>query len=153
MKLKIVIYGIGSFAEYVSYVLSHDSEYNVVAFCVEKEFKREFQNHENLPVINFENLEEHFPPNEYHLFIAVGNNWVRERILKASKIKGYSFISYVSSKAITWKDLEYGENVFISEDSALQPFVFIGNNSFILAKIGSKNRGQTTFLNIPFSGK
>ena len=134
--MKIVIYGIGKFAEYVSYVLSKDSAHDVFSFCVEAGFKTEkAQNLQGLPIVDFENLERTFPPDEYRLFIAVGNNWVRERIFKISKSKGYSFISYLSSKAIIWENLRYGENVFISEDTGIQPFVSIGDNTII---IGSK---------------
>ena len=131
--MKIVIYGIGSFAEYVSYVLTNDSTYDVIAFCVEGGFKtEESQNYQGLPIVDFENLEKSFPPDEYRLFIAVGNNWVRERIFKKLKCKGYSFISYLSSKATIWEDLRYGENVFISEGTGIQPFVSIGNNTMMI---------------------
>ncbi len=137
-KLKTVIFGAGSWASYVSYVLSHDSAYEVCAFCVEKDNKnQEIQNHEGLPIIDFDDLNKIFPPDEYQLFISVGNNWVRERVYKIAKSNGYSFISYVSSKAIVYKDLEYGENVFISEGSVIQPFVSIGDNTTLIdAKIG-----------------
>ena len=122
----------------MSYVISQDSVYEVSAFCVEADFKIDnVQKLGSLPIVDFENLEQDFPPDEYQLFIAIGNNWARERIFKISKRKNYSFISYLSSKAILWKNLKFGENVFIGEGSTIQPFVSIGNNTIVLgAKIG-----------------
>ncbi|QIR36158.1 acetyltransferase [Tolypothrix sp. PCC 7910] len=131
---KIVIYGIGSFAEYVSYILSNDGEYDVVSLCVEAGVTVDkHRKYQDLPIFSFENIEEYFSPVEYQFFIAVGNNWIRERIFNASKCKGYSLISYVSKKAITYENLECGENVFISEGSTIQPFVSIGNNTIIIS--------------------
>ncbi|MCP9771357.1 hypothetical protein KBY66_01730 [Synechococcus sp. Tobar12-5m-g] len=38
-------------------------------------------------------MEEAFPPDDHQLFIAIGNNWVREQIFRNSKFKGYSLFS------------------------------------------------------------
>ena len=57
IKEKLIIYGIGKFAEYVAYAFDQDSEYKVVAFSVEKKLKTS-----NLfsgkPLIEFEKLQE-----------------------------------------------------------------------------------------------
>jgi sugar O-acyltransferase (sialic acid O-acetyltransferase NeuD family) len=136
--MKILIYGNGKFAEYVSYVISNDSRYTVCAFCVEKEFLNESKkNYRGIQIVDFENVETLFPPTKYRLFIAIGNNNIRERIFTVSKNKGYTLISYLSSKAEFWEDLKYGENVFLGEGSTIQPFVSIGYNTILFgAKIG-----------------
>ena len=136
--MKVVIYGAGKIADYMSYAISNDSENDVVAFCVEAAFKpKGVQNYHDLPFVDFENIEKTFPPDEYRLFIAIGNNWVRERIFNIAKHKGYSLLSYLSSQTIVWDDLQYGENVFIMEGSGMQPFVSIGDNTFVMgARIG-----------------
>ncbi len=154
-KMKIVIFGIGKFAEYVSYVLSNDSPYEVAAFCVEAGFRPDnVQDFQGLPIVDFENLEKSFPPDEYRLFVAVGNNWARERIFKILKRKGYSFVSYLSSKAIVWEDLRYGKNVFISEDTGIQPFVSIGDNTILIgSKIGHHSKiGNNVLLSCCYLG-
>lgn len=135
--MKAIIYGSGSFAEYVSYVISHDSKYEISAFCVEREFLVLTKKLNGMPVIDFETVEQRYPPTEYQLFIAVGNNEVRKRIFYKSKKKGYTLLSYISSKATFWDDLKYGENVFVGEASVIHPFVTIGDNSIIIgSKIG-----------------
>lgn len=137
-KSKVIIFGLGKFAEYVSYAISQDTMHEVCGFCVEKKYNPEnVKTFAGLQIINFEDLEQKFSPAEYKMFIAVGNNYLRERIFNTSKEKGYSFISYLSSRAVVWKDLKYGENVFLSEDTGVQPFVSIGDNTIIIgSRIG-----------------
>lgn len=126
---KVVIFGILDTAELAHYYLENDSPYSVVAFTVNQEYLKE-DTFKGLPVVPFEELEQHYPPSEYRLFApmtGIKMNNVRKKIYEEGKAKGYEFISYVSSKA-TVCDNEIGENCFILEDNTLQPFTKIGNN-------------------------
>lgn len=131
MKLasKVVIFGVLDTAELAHWYLENDSPYSVAAFTVNKEYLKE-DTFKGLPVVPFEELEQHYPPSEYRLFTpmtGVKMNTLRKKIYEEGKAKGYDFISYVSSKA-TVCDNEIGENCFILEDNTLQPFTKIGNN-------------------------
>lgn len=130
--MKLLIYGIGKFAEWIQYEFTNDSPYEVEAFCVQQKFYKE-KTFNNLPVFEFETIEVNFPPNEFCLFIAVGLNNERERIFKLAKEKGYLLVSYISKNAITSNDLKYGENTFVSSGSRVSSLVSIGNNSIIIA--------------------
>lgn len=135
--MKVVVFGIGKLADYVEYVLTNDSDFQVSGFCIEKDFMPEQNKIRGLEVVDFDVVNDLYPPAEFKMFIAVGNNVVREKIYVKAKEKGYSFISYISSKASFWPDLNYGENVFIGEGTTIQPFVSIGNNTiFFAAQIG-----------------
>ena len=126
---KVVIFGILDTAELAYWYLENDSPYTVAAFTVNKEYIKE-DTFKGLPVVPFEELEQHYPPTEYRLFApmtGVKMNTLRKKIYEEGKAKGYDFISYVSSKA-TVCDNEIGENCFILEDNTLQPFTKIGNN-------------------------
>jgi sugar O-acyltransferase (sialic acid O-acetyltransferase NeuD family) len=126
---KIIIFGTLDTAELAHWYLENDSPYTVAAFTVSKEYIKE-DTFKGLPVIPFEELEQHYPPNEYRLFApmtGVKMNTLRKKIYEEGKTKGYEFISYISSKA-TVCDNEIGENCFILEDNTLQPFTKIGNN-------------------------
>jgi sugar O-acyltransferase (sialic acid O-acetyltransferase NeuD family) len=128
-KNKVVIFGLNDLAELAHYYLTTDSDYTVVGFTVNKEYLTETV-FKGLPVIAFEELEQHFSPNEYLLFApmtGVEMNNIRKKIYLEGKEKGYTFISYVSSKATVCHN-EIGENCFILEDNTLQPFTKIGNN-------------------------
>lgn len=129
-KKKLIIYGIGRFAEYVQYVFDNDSEFEVVAFCIEKAYLS-LDQFENKPLIPFEDIYIEYPPENFFMFIAVGNNVIRKRIFAKTKEMGYTLASYISSKSSHWKNLQYGENVFVDEGCVLQPFTRIGENTIL----------------------
>lgn len=140
MKKKLVIYGIGKYAQYAHYVFDHDTNYEVVAFCIESSYHKA-ESHSDYPLVPFDELEVLFPPQSHHLFIAVGQNEIRKRIYNEALDKKYDLASYVSSKANTWPNLTVGKNCFIGEGSTLQPFVEIGNNCILFAaNIGHHSR-------------
>ncbi len=132
--MKLVIYGIGKQAECTHYLFTHDSPYEVVAFCVGAAYLSavgtQFQ---GLPLVAFEELTALYPPSEYKLYIAVGLNKVRRQLFEEAKAIGYRFASYIGSRAITWPNLVMGEHVFIESPSLIHPFVTIGDNVMILA--------------------
>ncbi|MDT0593854.1 acetyltransferase [Glaciecola petra] len=127
---KIVIFGVSDFAELAHYYLCNDSEHDVVAFCVDGEYLPESKEFCGLPVVSFESVENIYPSNECQFFAPMSPsnmNQDRARIFYAIKDKGYSLISYVSSKAFISNN-KIGENCFILEDNTLQPFTDIGDN-------------------------
>lgn len=134
MKTKrAVIFGTGSFAEVVKFFLGVDSPYEVVAFTASRESISN-ESFSDLPLIAFEEVQDRYDPTEHDMFIAVGYvgmNHVRERFFNEAKAKGYSLLTYVSSKATHWDDTDIGDNVFIFEDNTIQPFVTIGDNCIL----------------------
>jgi len=130
MKDKLVIVGGGETAELAYEYFTQDSNYEVVAFSVERTYlgnKTLF----GLPVIPFEDIENLYEPSKYALFIAISFtelNRIRTRLYLQAKSKGYKLASYVSSRAFVWRDVEIGENCFIFENNTLQYRTKIGNN-------------------------
>lgn len=126
----IVIFGTGQIAEIAHFYLTHDSNYDVVAFTVDGDY---ISNNLfcDLPVVAFEEIETLYPSQNFQMFVALSYakvNQFRTEKYNAAKSKGYSLISYISSKATTWSDISIGENCFVLEDNTIQPFVKIGNN-------------------------
>ncbi len=131
--MDVVLFGADSFASLAWYCLSHDSPYRVVAFTVDQAFICA-KDHHGLPVVAFEMLASHYPPGEVRLLIPLGYhaiNGLRRARYRAAKAQGYEFISYVSSRAATWPDLQVGENCLIYEHAIIQPFARIGDNVII----------------------
>ena len=127
---KLVIIGDGETGMLAYEYFTNDSEYQVVAFCVEREFlaKKELY---GLPVIALEDLEGSHPSKEYEVFVAVSSgalNRNRKTLYEKVKQIGYSCASYISSRAFVWKNADIGENCFVLEHNTVQPFVKIGNN-------------------------
>jgi sugar O-acyltransferase (sialic acid O-acetyltransferase NeuD family) len=127
---KLVIYGIGETADIVYEYFTYDSDYEVIAFTVDKEYKKE-ETHLGLPVIDFDELENDYPADKVEIFVASTYNKlnrVRTKMYKAAKAKGYNCANYISSKAFVWRNVTLGENVFIMENNVVQHLVSIGNN-------------------------
>ena len=127
---NLVIIGDGEFAEIAYEYFTHDSAYNVVAFCVERPYWKK-DNLFGLPIIPFDELEQRFNREEYRVFVAVTYtqlNRVRTRLYQEVKHKGFHLVSYVSSRAFVWHNVEIGENCFIFENNVLQHHVKVGNN-------------------------
>ena len=126
---KVVVFGVGQIAEVVYFYLKNDSEYEITAFTVDSEYINE-STFLGLPVIPFSEVNNIFSSEEYKMFIPVSYksmNRAREEKYLEAKEKGYSFISYISSKAVYY-GTTVGENCFILENNVIQPFSKIGNN-------------------------
>jgi len=132
MKNKVIIFGLGDNAELAKYYFDTDSDLDVVAFAVDKEFISG-ELFCDLPVVDFEFVQDKYSQDECFMFIAVGYtdmNSVREHKYYAAKEKGYELANYISSRATVLTD-NIGDNNFILEDNTIQPFVTIGNNNVI----------------------
>lgn len=127
---KLVIIGAGEFAEIAYEYFMHDSAYEVVAFSVERAFLKDDRLF-GLPVVPFEDIESHYKPEDFDVFVAVTYtklNRVRARLFGEAKRKGYRPVSYVSSRAFVWHNAVIGENCFIFENNVIQHHVRIGND-------------------------
>lgn len=127
---KIIIFGTGGIAKLAHYYFSNDSEHQVVGFAVDSDYvkNKKFQ---DLPIIPFENIEKFYNPKYYKIFIAISYiqmNHLRAKKYYEAREKGYALISYISSKATIFSNIQLGDNCFILENNTIQPFVKIGNN-------------------------
>jgi sugar O-acyltransferase (sialic acid O-acetyltransferase NeuD family) len=127
----IVVFGVKDFASLAHFYLRHDSPHRVVGFTVHGEHMPDGREFEGLPVVPFEEIERHFPPEQVSAFAPLSPrrmNRFRREVYDALKQRGYELISYVSSRATRFPGTPIGENCFILEDNTIQPFVLIGNN-------------------------
>src|SRR5215210_3309356 len=108
---KLVIVGAGELAAIAYEYFSADSPYVVAAFTVERTYLTTDE-YLGLPVVPFEELQERFDPSECKVFVAVTYtqlNRVRARLYGEAKRKGFSFASYVSSRAFVWSNVTISE--------------------------------------------
>ena len=129
---KAILFGTSGQAEVMDYLLSIDSEYEIVAFTSTSDYIKSDKIY-GKPLLAFETIEEIYSPKEYEMHIAIGynnRNKTRAKFYELAKHKGYRLLSYVSSKSTNYSKT-IGDNCFIFEDNTIQPFVEIGNNCIL----------------------
>ena len=130
---KLVIFGAGKIAEIIDISFSTDSNYEVVAFVVDDEFKSS-DSYRNKPLIGLSELHSSFPPSEHEAFVGLGYqelNMARKRAMVKLEGMGYNLATYISSSTYLTPEIEVGSNVFIMNNVNLQPMTKIGSNTFV----------------------
>ncbi|RKY15895.1 MAG: sugar O-acyltransferase [Planctomycetota bacterium] len=130
---EIVIVGTGEFGQIAYEYFTYDSPFEVKGFSAEAAYIREREMF-GLPVVALEELERHFPPDRFGVFVAVGFiklNRTRTRLLNTARQKGYRAVSYVSSHAFVWHNVEIGDNCFVFENNVVQYRVRLSDNAIL----------------------
>jgi len=126
----VIIFGNRQIAEIAHFYLTKDAGRKVVAFTADQEYIEETE-FCGLPVVPFEEIESSkYAPDKCSMLVAISYtklNKIREQKYLSAKSLGYSFISYVHSRASA-EGAVIGENSFILENVVVQPFSKIGNN-------------------------
>ncbi|MCC4635666.1 acetyltransferase [Xanthomonas dyei] len=133
LRKPLVIVGAGEFAQIACEYFQYDSDYDVVAFSVERDFLLRPTLAE-LPVVAYDELEQRYPPDRYAVFVAIPAtqlNRLRMRFYEDVVRRGYRCATYVSSRAFVWRNAQIGDNSFIFEGNVVQPFTSIGNNCIL----------------------
>ena len=127
---NLVIFGASDAARLAHYYFTRDSENDITAFTVDPEYCKA-DSFLGLPLVNFEEITDLYPPENNKMFIAIGYtkmNRVRADKYYKAKELGYDLVSYVSSRCSFLSDEPLGDNCLIMEGNCIQPFVKIGNN-------------------------
>lgn len=128
---RLVIFGTGQIGQVAHYYFTEDSDYEVAAFTIDATYMDTDQVL-GLPVLPFENIEKHFSPDDFDIFVAMGYgqlNRLREEKVSAARMKGYRVAHFISSRAEIWNEFQPSDNLFILENNVIQPFVTIGENT------------------------
>ena len=70
MSKKLIIFGAGDIAELALYYFTEDSDHEVVAFCVDKEFK-DAEEFCGLPLISSDKVVHKYDPSSHNIFVAL----------------------------------------------------------------------------------
>lgn len=157
---KAVIFGTGDFAQVAFCYLRDDSDYEIAAFTVDRQYATESELL-GVPVVAFEDIPHTLDPKHHAAFLAVGFsklNANRRAAYEKCKAAGFSLPTYVNSTVKQWNETQIGEASFIFENNVLQPFVSIGNNCVLWSgnHIGHHSRiGDNVFIasHVVVSGK
>ena len=130
MSDKIVIFGTGAVAFVAYTTFTVDNKLDIYGFTVDNEFLKE-DNFLDLPVVDFNDVESIFPPDQYKMIVALG--YAKTNRLRAEKYdqaiqKGYELLTVINSTAHTYPDLSIGLNCNIGANVVIHPGVRIGDN-------------------------
>lgn len=126
---NLLIIGAGEFADIAYEYFTHDSNFTVVGFAVEREYLGETEKF-GLPVVALEDAATHFDPAQVFAHVAVTSthlNRVRERLVGIARDMGYKLANYISSQAFVWRTANLGDNVFVFENNVVQHGVTLGD--------------------------
>lgn len=129
---KIVVYGTNNQAAALYMMIEKEKQANVEAFIMDREF-RNCDKFMNLPVVNFDEIQEKYPPEDYEVCLSFGyKNMVHNRQEKFMKCKqkGYTIYTFISKNAIVYSG-DIGEGCNIYPGTVLAPFTKVGMGSFI----------------------
>lgn len=135
MKKKLIIFGIGKIAEVIYYYANTECGFEVAAFCVDSEYRKQ-EIFNGLPVYAFEEIEKNFPPEQYNMFVAIGYhdlNRLREKKCKEAIEKGYELVSIISPLCNVPHNVSVGWNCFIMPPAIVHPCVQLKNNVFVFS--------------------
>jgi sugar O-acyltransferase (sialic acid O-acetyltransferase NeuD family) len=148
----LVIFGAGSLARLVRAYFVRDTEHEIAACTVNREYI-DGARLDGLPSVPFEELERGYPPAECSLFVAVGYTDVNRRraeIFEQAVSLGYHIPTLVSSRSHCWDDLRIGRNCIVFDGVVVEPNVQLGDD--VIAWSGSQISHDSSIGNHCFLG-
>lgn len=130
---EIIIFGAGKIAEVLFDYVTQDSQKRVAAFCVDAAYRKSEQ-FLGLPLVAFEDAPRLFPPSQFEMLLAVGYhgcNDLRKHTYAQAGSAGYSFASYISSRAWIAQSAVIGEGSVILDGVSVEPHAHIGCNTML----------------------
>ena len=124
---NLILFGDSQFAEIALEYFENYSKYKIMAFSVPNAYKKQSILH-GLPVVDFEEIEEVFPPETHKAFVSIAfskMNRNREKMFNEAMFKGYDLVSFVHPLAFVASSAKIGKNVFLFEGNVVQSFVNI----------------------------
>lgn len=140
--MKYIIIGNSVYARMLYGYVTENKENEVVGFSVEKEYILSeesliIEKDRGRKVIPYEEIEQHYTPDEVTLLLAVGYsemNDTKEKLFQLYKAKGYKFGTYIHPSAIIAPDVVLGEGNIFFEGTIVQRDVFIGDGNVFFAR-------------------
>jgi sugar O-acyltransferase (sialic acid O-acetyltransferase NeuD family) len=127
---KLVLFGNGDHASLCHYRITHETDYSVVAFTVDRPYMKEATLH-GLPVVPWDEVALCYPPAEHEMLVTIGHVQVNE--LRAARYRearelGYRVASFVSPHARLWDGFPIGDNCIFHGNVEIQPYAHVGHN-------------------------
>ena len=132
MKMKCVIFGITDFGRMLRYYIEKYTGVEISAFSCDKKYMTENM-FDGLPVVEFENIENVYSPQDYSMIIGIGYssmNELRKRKFQEAKNKGYRLENFIHPTVVN-ECRKMGEGNIIFENVTLAYGTEIGDGNII----------------------
>jgi sugar O-acyltransferase (sialic acid O-acetyltransferase NeuD family) len=133
MAKKVVIFGNGVVSKMLFYDAKGSDDFEIACFTADKEYVNETE-FLGLPLIEFEKINELYPPEEYDMMAVLqGGSSLRnrEKMYLKVKSKGYLIRNYISAKADFSPDVIMGDNNIVLAQAHVGTGGVMGNNNMI----------------------
>jgi len=129
-RSAVVVFGTGVFPTTLAELLRDEGDLEPVGFCVDREYLSDDQ-HEGLPVVAFDEVDERFPPSRVSAIVPLGAlrmTTFRAEVCSRFEERGYRLTSWISRRANVWSRLETGPNTIIMPGASVHPFASLGRD-------------------------
>lgn len=132
---KILIYGTTDFSKEVRYYIESDRYGEVAAYVLDRQYVTE-KRYDDLEVIAYEELEQHYAKDEIEILITLGYSQMndnRKKVFEKCKANGWRIGSFIHSSAENLS-ASIGEGNIIMDKVELRLHTAIGNGNIFLTK-------------------
>ena len=132
---RLIVFGDTSFAGIVAEYINSTDIAQVVAFTIDESFLNNRITFEGFPLVSFQEVENHYHPNDFEIIIAVSASSKVKHLnsikFAEAKNKGYRLFSFVHPAAFVAPSAQIGENVILFPHAVVEPRAMIGNGVFV----------------------
>lgn len=135
--MRVVIIGAGSTSEIVSEIILSNRDYTLVGIVGSKEEAKKYKEVENktinsIPFLGDRAILSELPSLGVNSFIvAIGDNYIREKIFYEAISKGLKAINAISRNTIIDKNVNIGSGTIIKSGTIISKNTLIGDNCLI----------------------
>ncbi len=136
MSKRIVIVGTGMQAELAQFYFAGQDGRVVDAYVVDPQYLAA-PAYLGRPVLDFAQMQRHFPPATHEVFIAIGMTatQARKRWAVALREAGYGLASFVHASAWVAGNATVGAGTLIKERAVVAPYARIGENVILCPQV------------------
>lgn len=131
-KLGVVVIGASSFASLLSAYIKEFTEWEIVAYAVDKEYALD-ESFCGRPLLALEAVSEMYPPESFSAFVAVGYNQmsdIRKKLFMHTKSLGYQILSFIHPTALCYAK-SMGEGNIMLEGSSVSMRCSVGDGNVL----------------------
>lgn len=134
----MIIFGLAGSGDLIYEYLRRQEDYDVVCFTVDRSYIGGVTTYRDLPVVVFEELHKHYPPDGHGVVVALQNDKLfenRKRVFYECKSKGYTLPNIIHKHSIIEESSVMGEGNIIWGNAYVDDCCRIGDCNIIASGV------------------